>query len=64
MILETALNVVSIANNTQVTARYEQWVNPHTLKHEQRVIVYSVDLYTNTGKPTHYSNEHTVDVSV
>lgn len=61
MRIETALNVIRIENNQQVTTRYEQWVNPHTNKHEQRVIVYSVDLYTNKGQSETYTNGRRVD---
>jgi hypothetical protein len=61
MILETVHNVVNVQNGQQVTARYEQWVNPVTNKHEQRVIVYSVDLYTNKGQAETYTSGRTVD---
>ena len=61
MRIETALNVIRVEDNQQVTTRYEQWVNPVTNKHEQRVIVYSVDLYTNKGQAETYTNGRNVD---
>ena len=61
MILETVHNVHNVQNGQQVTARYEQWVNPVTNKHEQRVIVYSVDLYTNKGQAETYTSGHSIN---
>lgn len=64
MKLETVLNVQRVQDNQQVTTRYEQWVNPVTNKHEQRVLVYTVDLYTSKGHRQHWTNNTQVDVRV
>lgn len=62
MRIETALNVQRLTNNQIITTRYEQWVDPKTLKHEQRVEVYVLDLYTSRGKHQTYTNNNSIDV--
>jgi hypothetical protein len=61
MRIETALNVVNVQDNKIITTRYEQWVNPVTNKHEQKVLVYVVDLYTDKGKSATYTDQHSID---
>jgi hypothetical protein len=61
MQIETVNNVVNVQADKIVTARYEQWVNPQTNKHELKVIVYSVDLYTKQGTAATYTSQHTID---
>ena len=64
MQIETVSNVVNVQADKIQTARYEQWVNPATNKHEQRVIVYSVDLYTRQGTAATYTSQHVIDTLV
>ena len=61
MRIETVNNVVTVQADKIVTARYEQWVNPVTNKHEQKVIVYTVDLYTSKGQAQTHSNGHSIN---
>ena len=61
MRIETVHNVVNVQANKIITTRYEQWVNPQTNKHEQRVLVYVVDLYSKQGQAQTYTNGHTVN---
>jgi hypothetical protein len=61
MKIETAHNVVNVQQDKIITTRYEQWVNPATNKHEQRVLVYTVDLYTKQGQAQTHSNQHSIN---
>jgi hypothetical protein len=61
MRIETVNNVVTVQADKIVTARYEQWVNPVNMKHEQRLIVYTVDLYTKQGQTQTHSNGRNID---
>ena len=64
MKLESVLNVHRSLADQQTTHRYEQWVNPLTLKQELKVIVYTVELYTRTGQQEVYTNQHRIDQRV
>lgn len=64
MYIESALTVHTIVNNTQTATEYQQWVNPKTHKHEQRIEVHLVHLYTSKGQLNTYTNKHELDVSV
>jgi hypothetical protein len=61
MQIETINSVVNVQADKIVTARYEQWVNPATNKHEHRVIVYTVDLYTKQGQAETHNNQHSIN---
>ena len=61
MRIETVNNVVTVQADKIVTARYEQWVNPVNNKHELKVIVYSVDLYTRQGQAETHNNQQVID---
>jgi hypothetical protein len=61
MQIETVSNVVNVQADKIQTRRYEQWVNPATNKHEQRLIVYTVDLYTKQGTAETHNNQHSIN---